>query len=257
MDDDRYPAVVCQVCGQRKSIHEVLPGEVVRDSLVDVIRRDVPGWSPQGYICWNDLNRFKTDFIQQVLKTERDELRDLDNQFRLKLQNYDYLARDIHTEYEKNLTFPQRAADRITEFIGTWRFLGIFMGILAVWVILNSAVLILRPVDPYPYIFLNLILSCLAAIQAPIILMSQNRQNARDLLRSEHDFRINLKAELEIRHLHEKLDHLLVNQWQRLVEIQHLQMELMQDLLHRQDEEMALLKRSADRQEQLFPAEEV
>jgi uncharacterized membrane protein len=94
-------------------------------------------------------------------------------------------------------------------------------------------IIISRPFDPYPFILLNLVLSCLAAIQAPVILMSQNRQESRDRLRSEHDYLINLKAELEIRHLHEKIDHLLMNQWQRLLEIQQIQMELMEELAHK------------------------
>jgi uncharacterized membrane protein len=87
-----------------------------------------------------------------------------------------------------------------------------------------------RPFDPYPFILLNLMLSCLAAVQAPIIMMSQNRQEARDRLRSENDYRVNLKAELEIRHLHEKIDHLLQHQWERLIEIQQIQIELMNEL---------------------------
>jgi len=93
--------------------------------------------------------------------------------------------------------------------------------------------MLMKPFDPYPYIFLNLILSCLAAMQAPVILMSQNRQEARDRIQAEHDYRINLKAELEIRHLHEKIDHLLMNQWQRLMEIQQIQMDLMEELAHK------------------------
>jgi uncharacterized membrane protein len=84
--------------------------------------------------------------------------------------------------------------------------------------------------DPYPYILLNLILSCLAAIQAPIIMMSQNRQEAKDRLRSQHDYQVNLKAELEIRHLHEKVDHLLSHQWERLAEIQEIQLELLSEI---------------------------
>jgi uncharacterized membrane protein len=95
---------------------------------------------------------------------------------------------------------------------------------------LNSLVLLSQPLDPYPFIFLNLILSCLAAIQAPIIMMSQNRQEAKDRVRSQHDYQVNLKAELEIRHLHEKIDHLLSHQWNRLVQIQELQLELLSEL---------------------------
>ena len=97
----------------------------------------------------------------------------------------------------------------------------------------NSSVLIIRPFDPYPYILLNLVLSCLAAIQAPVIMMSQNRQEARDRLRGLHDYQVNLKAELEIRHLHQKIDHMLLPQWERLAEIQEIQMELINELRRR------------------------
>jgi uncharacterized membrane protein len=98
---------------------------------------------------------------------------------------------------------------------------------------MNTAFIIWKPFDPYPFIFLNLVLSCLAAIQATVILMSQNREEARDRLQAEHDYSVNLKAELEIRHLHEKMDHLLMNQWQRLMEIQQIQMELLEGLVHK------------------------
>ena len=94
---------------------------------------------------------------------------------------------------------------------------------------MNSALIFWKPFDPYPFILLNLILSSLAALQAPVIMMSQNRQEAKDRLRSENDYRVNLKAELEIRHLHEKIDHLLSRQWERLVEIQQIQLELMSE----------------------------
>ena len=121
-------------------------------------------------------------------------------------------------------------ADRIADFGGSWTFILSFGGFILVWVVINTIVLIARPFDPYPFILLNLFLSCLAAIQAPIIMMSQNRQELRDRLRSENDYRVNLKAELEIRHLHEKLDHLLQHQWERLIEIQQIQIELMNEL---------------------------
>lgn len=107
----------------------------------------------------------------------------------------------------------------------------LFGTILLAWIGINSAVLLWKPpFDPYPFILLNLVLSCLAAVQAPVIMMSQNRQEAKDRFRAEYDYQINLKAELEIRHLHEKIDHLLSRQWERLVEIQQIQMELMTEL---------------------------
>lgn len=122
-------------------------------------------------------------------------------------------------------------ADRVADFGGSWRFVIIFGAVLLVWVAINSAVLLWRPFDPYPFILLNLILSCLAAVQAPVIMMSQNRQESKDRMRGEQDYRVNLRAELEIRHLHAKMDELMSHQWQRLMEIQEIQMEFMQQFV--------------------------
>ncbi len=133
-------------------------------------------------------------------------------------------------EFAQKLTFGEALADKIAEFGGSWKFIIIFMVILGVWIVLNSLLFFLKSFDPYPFILLNLLLSCLAALQAPVIMMSQNPQEAKDRLRSENDYRVNLKAELEIRHLHEKIDHLLSRQWERLVEIQQLQIDLMSEL---------------------------
>ena len=142
---------------------------------------------------------------------------------------HDVLATNIDAEFEREWSFGERMADRIASFGGSWTFLIWFGVFIALWIVMNSIVFLWRPADPYPFILLNLVLSCLAAIQAPIIMMSQNRQEAKDRLRSQHDYQVNLKAELEIRHLHQKLDHLLSHQWERLVEIQELQMELINE----------------------------
>ncbi len=119
----------------------------------------------------------------------------------------------------------------MAEFGGSWTFILIFSAVLVTWVVINTITLWRQPFDPFPYILLNLVLSCLAAIQAPIIMMSQNRQESKDRLRGENDYRINLKAELEIRNLNSKMDMLLTHQWQQLLEIQKIQMEMMQELL--------------------------
>ena len=118
----------------------------------------------------------------------------------------------------------------MASFGGSWAFIIIFGSVLLAWIVVNSVVLMRRPFDPYPYILLNLILSCLAAIQAPIIMMSQNRQEARDRLRAEHDYEVNLKAEIEIRQLHVKLDQLINHSWHRLLDIQQVQIDLMEEL---------------------------
>jgi uncharacterized membrane protein len=124
-------------------------------------------------------------------------------------------------------------SDKIAEFGGSWKFIITFGGVIVVWVVLNAVLLLDRGFDPYPFILLNLILSCLAALQAPVIMMSQNRAEARDRLRGENDYKVNLKAELEIRHLHEKMDHLLRRQYNRLFEIQQIQIELLEQLSQR------------------------
>jgi uncharacterized membrane protein len=222
--------VICQVCRNRKKLNEVLPGAVVRGPLVERIRKDHPDWSSDGFICISDLNRFRAEYVQDVIKTDRGALSALEAQVVESLKEQELLSKNVNVEFDRQLTLGERLADKIAEFGGSWRFIIIFGCVLFLWVGLNSSLLLFRPFDPYPYIFLNLILSCLAAIQAPVIMMSQNRQEDRDRLRAEYDYRVNLKAELEIRQLHEKVDHLLMNQWQRLLEIQEIQMDLMAEL---------------------------
>jgi len=134
-------------------------------------------------------------------------------------------------------TLGERVADRIASFGGSWPFIFLFLGMIAAWMVVNTLflarVLHHHQFDPYPYIALNLMLSAMAGLQAPIIMMSQNRQEARDRKRAEDDYKINRKAELEIKNLHEKFDHLLEHQWQHLMEIQQIQVELMEELAAR------------------------
>lgn len=145
---------------------------------------------------------------------------------------------DADEEASLHASFGDHLADRVAAVGGSWGFIIAFGLVLVSWMLLNSRVLTvlgLHPFDGYPFIFLNLILSMLAAIQAPVIMMSQNRQESKDRLRAENDYRVNLKAELEIRQLHSKLDMLLTHQWQRLLEIQHIQTELIQQIANRED----------------------
>ena len=225
--------VVCQICKKPKKISEVVPAELVRQPLVETIRQTHPDWSSSGFICIADLNRFRAKYVEDVLEKDKGELSALEEQVVKSLQEHELVSSDVNAAFERKLTFGERLADKVADYGGSWRFIGIFMGMLFVWIAINSVVLAQKPFDPYPFILLNLILSCIAAIQAPVIMMSQNRQEAKDRLRSEYDYRVNLKAELEIRHLHEKLDHLLVNQWHRLLEIQEIQTELMEELTRR------------------------
>lgn len=225
--------VQCQICKKQKKLSEVLPGELVSDSLVEVIRKKHPEWSPSGFICLDDLNRFRAEYVQEILEAEKGELSTLDAEVMRSLKEQETVSKNVNAEFERKLTLGERVADRVAEFGGSWGFISSFGFVIFSWILLNSVMLMRRPFDPFPFILLNLVLSCLAAIQAPVIMMSQNREEARDRLRSEHDYRVNLKAELEIRQLNEKMDHLLRHQWQRLLEIQEIQTELMEELGHR------------------------
>ena len=226
----RTKSAVCQICGKSGRKTVLLPGEMVRGGVTEQINKLHPGWTPEGYICIDDLNRFRAQYIESLLETEKGELTSLEKEVVESLKENEVLSSDVNKEFERDLTFGEKLADRIADFGGSWRFIGLFSGFLLLWVAVNSVVLIWRPFDPYPFILLNLFLSCLAAIQAPVIMMSQNRMEERDRLRGEYDYRVNLKAELEIRHLHEKIDHLLWRQWERLVEIQEIQLDLMNEI---------------------------
>jgi uncharacterized membrane protein len=220
----------CQICGKDASQTDLIAASAVRPVVVNVIRQDYPEWSAEGFICVDDLNRFRYDYVRSLIETERGELSDLEKAVVESLASHEILSMHVDQEYESKLTLGQRLSDKIATFGGSWRFIIIFACILTLWIFVNSLLLALKPFDPYPFILLNLILSCLAAIQAPIIMMSQNRQEAKDRLRASHDYQINLKAELEIRQLHQKLDHLLSRQWERLVEIQEVQLELLNEM---------------------------
>jgi len=131
------------------------------------------------------------------------------------------------------MTFGERVADKVAQFGGSWGFIGLFGGILLAWMAVNTFVLVDRPFDPYPFILLNLVLSTLAALQAPVIMMSQNRQAAKDRMHAQQDYEINLMAEIEIRDLHDKLDSLRFKQWHELWHIQKRQIELLEHLVER------------------------
>ena len=231
MENGKEKTITCQVCKQEKTMDEVLYAELVRPSVVETIRKKIPNWSDSGYICLNDLNHFRAQYVEDVLEEDKGELSLIEAEVVRSMTEHELLSRDINTDFEEQLTLGERLADRVAEFGGSWNFILCFAAILLLWIVANSVVLLWRPFDPYPFILLNLVLSCLAAIQAPIIMMSQNRQEDKDRMRGEHDYRVNLKAELEIRHLNEKVDHLIIHQWERLLQIQQIQMELMEELV--------------------------
>jgi len=220
---------VFQICGnaQRSALH---PGILVRPAVAELIRRKVGSWSEEGWICSEDLQKYRHEYVESLLEAEKGELTVLEKEVLQSLRQQEILSRNPEEDQQSPSTAGQRLADRIAVLGGSWSFIILFISILFIWIAINTIVLLARPFDPYPFILLNLVLSCMASIQAPVIMMSQNRQEARDRLHARRDYQVNLKAELEIRHLHQKLDHLLSHQWERLVEIQEIQMELISEL---------------------------
>ena len=156
-----------------------------------------------------------------------------------------HVSRDTRIEHDEGMTRGQRMADRVAAFGGSWPFIIAFLALLLLWVVLNSLILVrwTQSFDPYPYIFLNLVLSMLAAVQAPIIMMSQNRQATKDRIEAAHDYEVNLKAELEIMSLHHKLDRLRQEQWKELATVQQEQSRMLQELM----EEIRTLKGGGSR----------
>jgi uncharacterized membrane protein len=221
---------VCQICGKPKSPNEGQIAEVIRPSLLDCIKKHHPEWDGTGFVCFDDVGDCRKEYVKEVLQEEIGELSALDEEVVESLRQHEIISENISTQFDRKLTFGERLSDRIAEFGGSWRFLITFFAVLFGWIAINGVLLMTRAWDPYPFILLNLILSCLAAVQAPVIMMSQNRAEARDRLRAENDYKINLKAELEIRHLHEKIDHLLRKQYNRLFEIQQIQIELLEEI---------------------------
>ena len=155
---------------------------------------------------------------QQLAKLGELERRILDKVLRRQT-----VARDTVAEFERRLGFGERLADRIASFGGSWTFIAIFVAVMLAWIVLN----VLRPAgfDPYPFILLHLVLSCLAALQAPVIMMSQNRMSQKDRLDARHDYEVNLKAEMEIAALHLKLDELHLRQLDAIARIESLLLE--------------------------------
>lgn len=226
-------SVTCPICRKPRQAADVIHGELIHGSVMELMTKEYPDWSPQDVVCLSCLNRFRAEVVEDILESEKGELSTLEEQVVKSFRDQEILSENLNVEFDRQLTPGERLADRVAEFGGSWTFILIFGGVLLLWIAVNTSALLRQPFDPYPYILLNLVLSCLAAIQAPIIIMSQNRQEAKDRLRAEHDYQVNLKAELEIRHLTWKMDQLLNHQWQRLLEIQKIQTELMEELLRK------------------------
>lgn len=222
--------VTCAVCGEKTSDSRWTPlGKTAPDvnQLILLQNRDLHAESP---ICDECHNRARIAIVQSDLEKSIGELSQLDEEVLTSMERQTVLTSNLNEELKESLTFGQRVSDKVAAFGGSWTFIGTFLVMMMIWMAFNSLGGGRDHFDPYPFILLNLVLSCVAALQAPIIMMSQNRQEVKDRLRAEADYRTNLKAELEIRQVQEKLDFLQTKQIRQLMELQRVQMEMLSEL---------------------------
>jgi len=213
-------------------VSDRVSARTVRKSILDLIILDNPSFNSSCHLAISELNVYRQKYIASFLAKEIGELSELEETVLGSMADRKTLVDKIEDENDE-ITLGQQLADKVASFGGSWSFILCFAGFMFIWVTANVYLLASKAFDPYPFILLNLILSCLAALQAPIIMMSQNRQEQKDRARGKKDYMINLKSELEIRMIHEKLDHLIMHQQQELIEIQKVQVEMMNDIMER------------------------
>jgi uncharacterized membrane protein len=215
------------------SLAERISGLIVQPNILALIQQENPNFTADSHLAISELNHYREKYLRALLERERLAISELEGTVLISLSNETTLADKLEFEDDTDISFGQKLADKVATFGGSWSFILLFVGFLLLWIITNVFILVTKPFDPYPFIFLNLILSFIAALQAPVIMMSQNRQEEKDRSRAKKDYMINLKAELEIRMLHEKIDHLILHQQQDLLEIQNIQVDMLKDVLNK------------------------
>lgn len=231
---------ISDVSGNAFPLVERVSSKSIRKSILGYIQEANPSFTEKSYLASSELNVFREQYITDYLTKELGELSELEKRVLDSFQNHTILSDKIECDDKTALSFGQKIADKVAIFGGSWTFILSFCFFLFLWIMINVFLFHNQGFDPYPYILLNLILSCIAALQAPIIMMSQNRQEEKDRERSKSDYMINLKSELEIRMLHEKIDHLIMHQQEELLEIQKVQIDMMQDILERVNQKEVL-----------------
>jgi len=233
------------ISGKKFHKRDLVRVDNLRPSLAHRIRADHPDLPAGARISREELGRYRMRYTEELLQQEHGEFSELDRQVVESIAKQDTISENSEEEFEEHRTFADRVSDNMAAFGGSWWFLISFGAVLLVWICINLIEGAVTAFDPYPFILLNLLLSCIAAIQAPIIMMSQKRQETKDRLRSFNDYRVNLKAELEVRHLHEKLDYLISRQWTRLAEMQQMQLDAMHELTGAKTQKRAPRRRRA------------
>jgi uncharacterized membrane protein len=227
------PKVNCSLCDNQVEGRTLASPQKLENRILDLIRKDRPEWEAKRGICGNCLETYRAKKFVTYLEAEYEKLSELEHSVVSKITRRGRVSKLVHQDMETQMTFGERVADKVAQFGGSWGFISLFGGILVVWMVVNAWVLARHPFDPYPFILLNLVLSTLAALQAPVIMMSQNRQAHKDRRHAQQDYEVNLMAEIEIRDLHDKLDSLRFKQWHELWHIQKRQIELLEHLCER------------------------
>lgn len=222
---------ISDISNQKFPLSQRISGSSIRNSILELIQREHPDFDRTKFLAIPEMNLFREKYISSYLTDQLGTLSDLETKVLSSVKEHSTLADKLDDEKKTDLTTGQKVADKVATFGGSWVFIISFGVFIFIWIALNIFWFANKGFDPYPFILLNLLLSCLAAIQAPIIMMSQNRQEEKDRDRSKKDYMINLKSELEVRTLHEKIDHLMIYQQQDLIEIQKIQIEMMNDIL--------------------------
>lgn len=209
---------------------EKVYGKSIHDPILGLIKKEFPDFNDEDCIAVNELNVYRQKYISNYLSTEIGALSAMEKNVITSLKEDKSIVSIVEDE-EESRNLGQRVADKVADFGGSWTFIISFVVFITIWIASNVLIFLNKGFDPYPFILLNLILSCVAALQAPVIMMSQNRQEEKDRNRAKKDYMINLKSELEIRMIHDKIDHLIMHQQQELIEIQKVQIEMMNDIL--------------------------
>jgi uncharacterized membrane protein len=227
------PKLNCSLCATPVEGRTLASPQKLENRILDLIKQDRPEWEGKRGICGNCLEQYRAKKFVAYLEAEYQKLSELENAVVSKITRRGRVSKLVHQDLDTKMTWGEHVADKVAQFGGSWRFIGIFAAILIGWMIINSVLLVRHPFDPYPFILLNLVLSTIAALQAPVIMMSQNRQAHKDRMQANQDYEINLMAEIEIRDLHDKLDSLRFKQWHELWHIQKRQIELLEHLCER------------------------
>ena len=213
---------------------EKVAASILRKPILDIIKQENPHFDENCHLAMTELNEYRSKYIADFLQKEVGQLSEMETKVLEALEEKTLISDNPDDDDDvAQSTFGQRVADKVASFGGSWTFIIIFVTFLLTWIAANIFILSNKGFDPYPFILLNLLLSCVAALQAPVIMMSQNRQGEKDRQKAQSDYMVNLKSELEIRMLHEKLDHLILHQEQSLIEIQKIQIDMMNDILER------------------------